>query len=92
MKNQAPLPREDPSPPRQINETPDQPVTIEGPEPYVRKPGMGPREAIHFDGNPELPSREYESPAPAFKLAAGMFLPVVILVLVAIIVIIWFVL
>ncbi|HEV2074375.1 MAG TPA: hypothetical protein VGR29_12115 [Thermomicrobiales bacterium] len=54
---------------------------------------VGPDEPIRFDQNDDVvPPRETESPARAPIVATAMFLPVVILSVVALVLILWFLL
>lgn len=70
----------------------DQPVASDPPDTSVRRPGMGPSENIDFDENENVPPRETQHGAPVPALATGMFFPVIILGVVAVIVILWLVL
>ena len=53
---------------------------------------LGPDDPIRFEDADAVPTRETESVAPAPTVVAGMFLPVIILTVVAIILILWFLL
>jgi hypothetical protein len=53
---------------------------------------MGLDDPIRFDGDRNVPPREEESVAPGPTIATGMFLPVVILAIVAIVLILVFLL
>lgn len=55
-----------------------------------RGENVGPDEPIRFEENEAVPPREAESPARAPILATAMFLPVVIITIIALILIIWF--
>jgi hypothetical protein len=108
MNSDVPRPGEDPNRPldhraqdrsrqsrveqTEINERRDRPQRVDTDDSRVREPGMGPGDPIRFDGDRNVPPREEESVAPGPTIATGMFLPVVILAIVAIVLILVFLL
>lgn len=71
----------------EINEVPDQPDTHDPPDQRLREPGRGPSDKIEFDRNENVEPRESQLPARSPLLASGMFFPVIILSVVAVVVI-----
>jgi len=71
-------------------QTPDQPETIATPDRSVREPGKGPGQDVEFDRNPVMADDDSARPAKAGAVGSGMFFPVIIVIIVAIVLIIWF--
>lgn len=69
----------------------DQPETIDLPDGADRNTPPGSHDPTRFNHDERVPGRETESARRAPLVATGMFLPVVILLVVAVIVILWFV-
>lgn len=84
VNNEAPR-----DPQTTTDEVPDQPETIATPDTNVRSPGQGPGDPTRFNRNPEAPDRETQRASPVPALASGMFLPVILLIIVAVVVIVW---
>ena len=76
----------------EVSDLPDEREMTDTSTSRSREPGQGLDDPIRFDGDDNVPPRETESAGPAPMLATGMFLPVVILAIIAIVLIVWFVL
>lgn len=74
--------KEEPGPPAQ-------PEASDPPDTSVRQPGMGPSDSVQFDQNENVPPRETQQGAPVPAFASGMFFPVIILLIVAVVIILW---
>jgi hypothetical protein len=73
--------------------TPEHTRTRNVPPREERGENVGAEDPIRFDQNDDVvPPRETESAAPAPTVATAMFLPVVILSVVALVLILWFLL
>lgn len=79
-------------PKRHRDDLEDIPQTTEPPKNPVRSPGQGPKDDIEFDRNPVMADDDSARPAKAGIIGTGMFFPAVIIIIVAIVVILWFVL
>ena len=81
-----------PSQPEQRIRRSEQPEIVDTPESGVNQPEVSPDEPLRFDGERSQVKREEQAVSRAPALATGMFLPVVVILIVAIVVIIWIVL
>lgn len=84
-------PSQTPDQPRTIGR-PEQPETHDTPDTSTRPPGLGPDKNVEFDRNPVMQDNDDARPAKAGLIGTGMNFTVVIILVVAVIVILWFLL
>jgi|GEM_PF-2976928 len=91
MSYRDPNPEENPNQSGKFQIT-DQPETIDLPDNTDRNTPPNAQDPTRFNHDEQVPSRETASAGRAPLMATGMFLPVVILLVVAVVVILWLVL